>query len=345
MRPRRLAALAISFTALGACGASDPTEDAAADIAVAVSEPTSTTEPEASPPEQEGVVQDVAELLGIWIPVEVGGETVDAAAVGAYLQILPAAETVRIIGFDGCNGHGGTASGAGPTLQDGRFVAIEFGQEAAGCGDFDSVAISPGNDAVLSVSDDGNELFADGVTFVETIRYRRAESVPVDPRIAIAEAEQAAEDEAQQAEEAAERAAFDEAEAQAREQIRTELPDARSRWEAAGIGSYTLRFENGALRNDPSFPTTRPVGGVWEIEVVDGVAAENDWSESILGDTVEDWFAYVESQLDSHYLNVTFDPDLGFPSTIDSQPLDDMVVDDPNSIVAWIVFAEIEPAS
>ena len=92
---------------------------------------------------------------------------------------------------------------------------------------------------------------------------------------------------------------------------------------------------------DPSFPQRRPVGGVWEIDVVDGIAIENEWSESILGDTVEDWFAYVESQLESHYLRVEFDPTLGVPTRIDAQPLDDQVVEDPNTIVAWLVVAEL----
>jgi hypothetical protein len=72
------------------------------------------------------------------------------------------------------------------------------------------------------------------------------------------------------------------------------------------MSAPALRFEV-RLMVDSSFPQRQPVGGVWEIEVVDGVATENEWS-AFLGDTVEDWFAYIGHNLGSHYLRVDFRP-------------------------------------
>ncbi len=248
-------------------------------------------------------------------------------------------ERVQVNGYDGCNGMSGNPTGVRLPLDDGRFAGLEFGYEAMDC-DI-TVAVSPGSEGRLFVSESGDQLFANGIPFAESIRYERVDSIPVDPRQAVWEAEGQAEEAARQAEEAAQRTAINDAEVDARAQIRTELPESRTRWEQADVGTYTLRFEVGALTVDPSFPQRRPVGGVWEIEVVDGAAIGNEWSESILGDTVEDWFAYIESQLDSHYLRVEFDSTLGAPTLIDSQPLDDMIVEDPNQITAWLVSAEV----
>lgn len=286
-------------------------------------------------------VEGVGEIAGVWVPIEVGGETVDGSEIGAHLQIIATDERVQIQGSDGCNRVSGFPTGVRPAFEDGRFAGLEFGSTMQDCDV--RVPVSPEPDGRLFVSADLDELLAIEVPFTGSILYQRVDSVPVDPREAIWEAEGAAEEAARQSEEAAEQAALAEAELTAREAIRSELPLALARWADAGVDSYTIRFEVGALMLDPSFPQRRPVGGVWEIEVVDGVAVDNDWADSVLGDTVEDWFAYVESQLDSHYLRVEFDPDLGFLRTIDSQPLDD-VVTDPSELAAWIVFAELEPA-
>ncbi|MEM1332484.1 MAG: hypothetical protein AAGG08_03410, partial [Actinomycetota bacterium] len=101
---------------------------------------------------------------------------------------------------------------------------------------------------------------------------------------------------------------------------------------------YTLRFEGGALVWPESFPEV-PIGGVWEIVVVDGVAEPNEWSETEVGDTVDDWFDYVESQLDSFHLLVEFDEKTGHPTLIDSQP------DDDGQSGAWLLRAEIVPTT
>jgi len=355
---RRLFVGAI-FVLLAGCGANGGTDEIVSGVPIGSSETIpvidsvpdpATDDPETSPTsstalgsDEVRLVESFADMSGIWMPTEVNGQPVDAAALGAYIQITGTESSARVVGYDGCNRIGGRSVGDGPLLDEGRLVDFESESTMQDCDE--SIRVDFHSDALLSMSGDGTELFADGLPVVGSIRYERVESVPVDPRVAIRQAEQEEEDAERIAEEQAEADAFERTRDEARAQIRTELPEARARWAESGIESYTLRFENGSLMNDPSFPTGRPVSGVWEIEVVDGVALENEWSDSILGDTVEDWFAYVESQLDSYYLDVAFDPDSGFPSTIDSQPLDDRVVEDPNSVVAWIVFAEVEPTA
>ena len=342
--------LAATFSAgllAAGCGSVDePTsadlgDEPPATIATTGSEPVSTDAPpnDGVPVDGFRPVASIDEIAGIWVPVEVAGEPVDAAALGAYLRIVANEARVQLDGYDGCNGMGGNPTGVRPAFDDGRFAGMEFGSETGGCDV--SIPVSPGREGLLFVSADGDELYVDEIPFTESIRYERVDSIPVDPRQAVWEAENQAEEEARQAEEAAERAALEEAEVTARAEIRTDLPEARTRWAQSAVGTYTLRFEVGALMVDPSFPQRRPVGGVWEIDVIDGIALENEWSDSILGDTVEDWFAYIESQLDSHYLRAEFDATLGAPTLIDSQPLDDMVVEDPNQIAAWLVSAEV----
>lgn len=345
----RFVVVTLLMLSISACGeATESDESFAAEDVVPDSQvvesvlgPSQTDEVINSPTDSLRPVQSIDEIAGIWAPIEVGGKVVDASALGAYLQVTAVGDSVRIVGYDGCNRNSGQNVGSGPVVDNGLILNLETGIETMGCDE--SVRILFSNDALVTVSTDSNQFLADALPVVGSILYERIDAIPVDPRVAVRQAEQEAEVAAQIAEELGEEEAVDAANAQARATIRIDLPDARARWAAAGINSYTLRFENGALMNDPSFPTRRPVGGVWEIEVVDGVALENEWSNSVIGDTVDDWFVYIESQLDSHYLRVEFDPATGAPTLIDSQPLDDMAVEDPNSIVAWLVFGEVVP--
>jgi hypothetical protein len=52
-------------------------------------------------------VESIDKFAGIWVPVEVGGEPVDAPALGVYLQVVANDERVQVNGYDGCNAMSG----------------------------------------------------------------------------------------------------------------------------------------------------------------------------------------------------------------------------------------------
>ena len=172
----RLHAICVPLAAYGlivsACGASDGADSFEPTPVNGTDAPLSTivTVPQvplvdAADPAPEGFhrVEFVDEIVGIWMPVEVGGETVDAATLGAYAQITLSGDSVRLNGFDGCNGIDGYAIDGVEPLEDGRLVGIEFSTEAQDC-DID-IRVSPGADARLFVDATGDGLFADGIPF------------------------------------------------------------------------------------------------------------------------------------------------------------------------------------
>ena len=331
------------LAAIVACDSGGIDVPAATVEAPPVSDSVRVTSSLAPPDDDLRQVFDAGALDGFWVPVEVDGERV-ATNLGAFWLIRGEGERISIEGYDGCNAFRAwpLAHGPPPRRVDGARTTIGAEQHAGAC-DWRTARAIPTTGSMFWISDDGAEIVVEPTEHGGRARMEHVDERPVNARQERAQEEAAAEQAALDARERAEREAAEAAELENRARIERELPDARSRWVESGTTDYTMRFEVGALRVDPSFPQRRPVGGVWEIVVIDGVALDNEWADSVLGDTVDDWFDYVESQLDSHYLHVEFDLERGFPTVIDSQPLGAEDVSDTNEIVAWLVRAEIGP--
>lgn len=88
-----------------------------------------------------------------------------------------------------------------------------------------------------------------------------------------------------------------------------ELVRARDIWHDAQQDDYLLSFD---IESQSRFQ-----GRQW-ITVVDGRAQQTDFSIGGTGSTIDDWFAYIETnQTTAARFRARFDPTLGFPELID----------------------------
>lgn len=100
----------------------------------------------------------------------------------------------------------------------------------------------------------------------------------------------------------------------------SELSQARARWEASGVQSYSMTVQIGCF-------CPEEFRGPFEVTVDNGVLTEALYDGAPVRDgvaieffTVDGLFDAVADLADSDRLNVTFDPETGIPTIIDADP-------------------------
>ncbi|MEM9039360.1 MAG: hypothetical protein AAGD33_05630 [Actinomycetota bacterium] len=333
MGRRHAALFAVAVIVLAGCSGSD-------DSAPGADRATTTIVDSTLPAPAEGFLHQtiVDDLSGLWVVVEVGGEAVDAASLGAYWDIRGSATSIAITGNDGCNQFGLEGAGGARVvfLVDGRLDASSVWSNSMGCS-WDTIRVFPTTGSAFFLDAIGDELVVDPISeFDSSARFERVDEPPEN----LVAREVRAEATRRQAElEAAEeQAALERAEEQrvaAREWLQRELPFARERWAGRNFTDYVLTFEVVADRPHPSFPDGTPPSGMWQIDVTDGLAS-GPWGASELGDAVDDWFDFIEAEMTNRFITVDFHPDLGYPRFIASRPLD-VVAGSPDDLPDWTI--------
>ena len=246
---------------------------------------------------------------GYWVPIEANDMPL-AAIQGVFWSFGAPDDLTLIEGHDGCNSF--TISNPEAMLDDGgRLIDINPSWSLQDCGDT-LVGPQPEEGARFWIDESGDRLLVTSYAFNRQRIFVRQDDKP--RRISLADEQAAADaDAARRAEEdrrQQDEIALREAE---RESVRVELPLARQRWIAAELADYELRFSDACLEC-ASFPRTSD--GTHQVTVNEGVA-ESPWNDATAGATVDDWFAFVESNLDTAFaIEAEFDAERGFPTYI-----------------------------
>ncbi len=254
------------------------------------------------------VVSFDAMVGGYWVPTGALGRSFEQRPE-AYWEFGARDGEPHVSGDDGCNPFGLDRGSADPptAFVDGRLVNVVVSHGLSFCV-VPGNGIVPGEGAEFWVDDSGTHLIASLDGSDEYVFFERRDAPPSPVTV-----EESTTDEADDAQAAMDQdAEADRRLAEAgREQLRAGLPIARQRWEAAGLTSYELRFSAACLEC-ASFPPGPDQAEV--VTVVDG-EADSPWNDALPGATVEDWFEFLDGQLDAAWVVAAdFHPVLGHPT-------------------------------